>query len=205
MLGPPASGKTTQARRVADHLGLPHISMGDALRDAAERGTELGLRARSSMNRGELVPDDVVVAVLAEHLARSDSQGFVLDGFPRDVNQATVTGDVVGSPHAVIHLDIPDAEVIRRIEGRRSCPACGRIYHVEDLAPRRPDRCDDDDASLVRRHDDRRDVVGSRLAVYWAETEPVIHHYRDRDVLLEVDGTGPPEDVTVRILGSLRA
>ncbi|MGH2723741.1 MAG: adenylate kinase family protein [Actinomycetota bacterium] len=205
VLGPPASGKTTQAQRVATSLGLRHLSMGDALRDAVAQGTPMGARARSSMERGELVPDEVVVAVLGEHVDRADERGFVLDGFPRDVEQAEVTGAVVGRPDLVVHLAIPDDEVVRRIAGRRSCPSCARIYHLEDRPPGVPDRCDDDGEPLVRRPDDRRDVVLSRLAVYRERTEPVIRHYGAAGVLVEVDGTGEISQVTARILGALGA
>jgi adenylate kinase len=203
LLGPPASGKTTQAQRVARSLGLPHISMGDALRDAVARRTPTGARARSFMDRGELVPDEVVVAVLGEHVGRSGDRGFVLDGFPRDLAQAEVTGVVVGSPDLVIHLAIPDDEVVRRIAGRRSCPSCGRIYHLEDRPPRVPGRCDLDGEPLVRRPDDRRDVVLSRLGVYRERTEPVIRHYGVEGVLLEVEGTGAVAEVTGRILDAV--
>jgi adenylate kinase len=203
VLGPPASGKTTQARRVADALDVPHISTGNTLREAVEGRTPLGARARAFMDRGELVPDEVVVAILGEQIAGSLDRGFVIDGFPRDPAQAEISAEVVGRPDLVIHLAITDDEVVRRVGGRRSCSSCGRIYHLTDQPSRLPDRCDDDARPLVRRVDDHPEVVMARLAVYREQTEPVIDRYRADGVVAEVDGSGEIAVVTERMLAAL--
>jgi adenylate kinase len=188
---------------VARSYGLAHISTGDVLREAVDGGTPVGLRARSHMEAGDLVPDDIVVAVLVERIRdEAGAPGVVLDGFPRDLPQAEAAGAVVGRPDAVLHLDVPDEEVIRRIAGRRRC-SCGRIYHVQDRPPRVAETCDVDGRPLVARADDRPEVVAARLAVYRERTEPVIRHYMAEGLVVEIDGRGDVEEVTRRTLGAI--
>lgn len=202
LLAPPGGGKSTQARRLAEALDVPHISIGKALRRAAEEGTELGRLARPSMEQGRLVPTEVVVPVVAERI-REGGGGYVLDGFPRDPEQARILEGVLDAPpDVVVLLAVPDEEVVRRLAGRRECPR-GHLWHVEHRPPSREGVCDVCGGPLRQREDDRPDAVRRRLTVYREETEPVADRYRERGVLVEVDGTGDPDEVAERILRDL--
>lgn len=202
LLGPPGSGKSTQARRASGWLGVPHISTGQMLRRAAEAGTPVGRAAAPFVRRGTLVPDDVVVSLLAANLT---DEGFVLDGFPRDVGQAlSLEGIVPEGPDLTVHLALPEPEVVRRLGGRVAC-ARGHTYHLEDRPPAVDGVCDVDAEPLAVREDDRPPAVLERLKTYRLETEAVLDHYRSRRLLVDVDGSGLPDDVTERILGVLRA
>jgi len=194
LLGPPGSGKGTQASALLRTRGLPHIASGDLLRAYARDNTELGRKAKPYMDRGELVPDDLVLDVMADRLAQPDAQqGYVLDGFPRTVRQAEALEErlrALGQElDAVIYLQVPEAEIMRRLGGRRTCPQCDAIYHVDTMPPKRKGICDNCGAALVRRDDEKPEVIRRRLEVYAAETQPLLDHYRARGSLSEVDGT----------------
>lgn len=199
-LGPPGAGKGTQARALAQEWGVPHIATGDMLRDAAAAGTPLGRQARAFMERGALVPDDVIIGLIAERLGEPDAKrGFVLDGFPRTIPQAEALDRLLAERDQgldrVIYFDVPEDELLRRLTGRRSCPACQATYHVTANPPRRPGVCDRCGTELVQRPDDREDTVRTRLKVYAEQTAPLLEHYRRRGVLATVAGAGAIEAV----------
>jgi len=207
-LGPPGVGKGTQAKRLAAARALPHISTGDILRAEVAAGSELGRRAKAYMDRGELVPDDLVVAMVARRLAQDDCRdGFLLDGFPRTMAQAvalekTLAGD--GGPiDKVLYFSAPDDILIRRLSGRRTCPRCGANYHVDTLPPKTDGRCDRCGADLVQRDDDRPDTVRNRLDVYRAQTQELIDHYRAAGLLVEIPSSGTVEEIAAAVAASL--
>jgi adenylate kinase len=203
LIGPPGAGKGTQAARIVERYGIPHISTGDMLRAAIQSGSPLGRQAESYMDRGELVPDDVVIAMVMERLAQDDCTiGFLLDGFPRTAPQAVALdkalADAWMSLEAVVLLDVPDASIIERIAGRRLDPVTGTIYHVKynppptDVAER-----------VVQRSDDTEKTCRARLGRYHAETSAVIPHYESQGLLRRIDGSRPPRDVTRQIFEAL--
>lgn len=188
-LGAPGAGKGTQAKSVAKRYGIPHISTGDILREAVKNETALGLKAKEYMDSGSLVPDDVVVGVVAEKLA-SIADGFLLDGFPRTVAQAEALGAILeesgGKLDNVIYFDVDEDTVVRRLSGRRTCGSCGANYHIEAMRPKADGVCDRCGGELYQRDDDKPDVVRERLAVYGEETAPLIEYYREQGLLDEV-------------------
>jgi adenylate kinase len=207
-MGTPGAGKGTQASTLATRFGACHVSTGDILRDAARVGTPLGQQAKRFMDDGRLVPDDVVIGIVAERLAEPECRtGFVLDGFPRTVAQADALGRLLaerGQPlEAVVLLAVPADEAVRRISGRRVCPACGTMFHLAFQPPQRPDRCDRCEASLVQREDDREETVRHRLDIYTRETGPVLEYYRRSGLLHEVDGIGSRDDVARNLQAAL--
>lgn len=208
LLGPPGSGKGTQAQLLAQRLGVPQVSTGDILRAAVREGTPLGLRAKGYMDRGELVPDELVVELVRERLQRPDcAGGFILDGFPRTVAQAEALEDALREQgralQAVVYLRVDDQEVVRRISGRRSCERCGAVYHVLYDPPREDGRCDRCGGRLYQRDDDREETVRARLRVYEANTAPLVERYRAQGLLREVAGQGTPQEVLGRVLRAL--
>jgi len=199
-LGPPGAGKGTQADLIAHEMGIPHISTGAMLREQVAHDTELGRKVRTMMASGNLVPDDLVVAMLADRLEREDAvPGFILDGFPRTRPQAVALDALLGEDglDQVVSLVVPEEEIIRRITGRRSC-AKGHAYHVTDRPPKVEGVCDVDGLPLFQRSDDTEEVVRNRLAVYRLKTAPLIEYYVD--VLVEVDGVGTVDDIRARII-----
>ncbi len=187
LLGPPGAGKGTQAQIICERYGIEHISTGDMLRTAIQNRTETGLKAKSYMDKGELVPDDVVIALVRERVAEPDCRnGYILDGFPRTVEQAKAL-ETIAAIDIVIDLNLPDDFLIERLSGRRVCPECGRSYHVELLNGKTT--CEDDGAALIQRDDDRRETVLSRLKVYYQKTAPLIAFYQEKGILRKVDGT----------------
>lgn len=200
LLGPPGAGKGTQAERLTDDFNLPHISTGDILRKAVADETELGKRARTFMNDGKLVPDDVISSVILESLEQADARdGFLLDGFPRTIPQAEAL-DAGMAAHdrtlnAVILIDVSDDEVVRRMSGRRVSVKTGRVYHVEFDPPKHEGRCDVDGSRLIQRDDDKPETVSKRLEVYHEQTEPLITYYEDKGLLRRFDGTRSPTEV----------
>lgn len=204
LLAPPGGGKSTQAGRLAAWLDVPHLALGDALRRAVDRGTELGRQARPYMEEGRLVPDEVIIPLVLERLhEEGPDPGYVLDGFPRGPAQAeALDGAGPAAPDVVVFLSIPDEEVVSRLSGRRSCPN-GHLWHVEHRPPAVEGVCDTCGAPLRRREDDHPDAVRRRLAVYREETEPLVRHYRERGLLVEADGTGDPDAVEERIREAL--
>jgi adenylate kinase len=208
LLGPPGAGKGTQAARLRDDFGTPHIATGDMLRAASEAGTELGRRAKGYMDRGELVPDDVIIGLIVERLSEDDARdGFLLDGFPRTVPQADALGVELDahsrSLTAVLLIDAPDDLVTRRISGRRINATTGRVYHVEFDPPQREGVCDVDGTELVQRDDDRIETVRRRLRVYHEQTEPLIAYYDERGLLKRFDGSLSPDQVYAHIRAAL--
>lgn len=201
LVGPPGAGKGTQAKQVAARFGVPHLSTGDMFRDNIGRGTELGLRAKGFMDRGELVPDDVVVAMVEQRISRPDCKhGFILDGFPRTVAQAEALDRLLDragiARPLVVHVVVDSSLILRRLTGRRVCKVGGEIYNIYDRPPKTPDRCDRDGGELIQRDDDREEVIKERLAAYREHTEPVIAYYGRRNLVEEIDGSVAPEAVT---------
>jgi len=203
-LGPPGAGKGTQAKQIAQEYGVPHISTGDMFREHVSRGTPLGLRAKAIMERGELVPDDLVLSMVEERISRLDcADGFILDGFPRTLPQAQRLDEILGRCKVqplVVHFVVDQNQLIRRLTGRRTCGICGEIYNVYDHPPKMAGRCDRDGGELVQRPDDREEVIAERLAAYERQTRPLVDYYRGRGVLQDVDGMASPEAVTKDVL-----
>ncbi|MBW3590941.1 MAG: adenylate kinase [Actinobacteria bacterium] len=208
ILGPPGAGKGTQASRLADHLGIPHIATGDIFRQVAAEETELGRRLRATMDAGELVPDEFTNELVKDRLAKSDaSNGFILDGYPRNVDQAAALDEALDDlgtklSHAIKFMVRGD-DIVRRLSGRRICLECGAVYHMETHPPQENEKCDHDGTSLVRREDDMEDTILRRLEVYGEQTRPLYDFYRERGKLVEMDGLGSEEEVFERLLGIL--
>jgi adenylate kinase len=210
-IGPPGSGKGTQAKRLAARHDVPHISTGDMLREAIADGTELGRQAAPIMASGALVSDDLMLGIIDERLAKSDAQrGFILDGFPRTLVQAekldTIVGKTSGNGDAglrVLQLLVPDDAIVERISLRRSCPTCGAIYHLASAPPAVDMVCDRDGAELIARPDDNETAVRKRLEAFHRQTLPVATFYKAKNLLREVDGVGPVDQVFERIEKSL--
>lgn len=200
LFGPPGAGKGTQAARLQDDFRLPYVATGDILRAAVKDQTELGQAAKGYMDAGNLVPDELVVDLIVDRIGADDCRdGFILDGFPRNRAQADALGaafDELGRRiTAVLLIDVPDDELVRRISGRRVSVKTGRPYHVESDPPKHEGRCDVDGSRLIQRDDDKPEVVEKRLEVYHAETEPLISYYDERGLLRRVDGTRSPTEV----------
>jgi adenylate kinase len=201
LLGPPASGKGTQAARLKEALNLPHVASGDLFRENLKNETELGRKAKVYMDRGELVPDDVTIAMVMERLSRPDcAGGAILDGFPRTIAQAEALGRALaerGHEISVVpYVAVPDEVLVERVSGRRLCRVCGESYHVRFNPPKQPGVCDNDGGELYQRDDDRPETVRKRLQVYWEQTSPLIDYYRGQGVLVEIDGDQPIDAVT---------
>jgi len=210
LLGPPGSGKGTQSEVLRDSLGVPHISSGDLLRDAVARGTELGRAARGFMDRGELVPDELVLGMIRERLQAPDCrEGWLLDGFPRTVAQAEALDRLLenegrGGLEHVVSLSVPREDVVVRLGGRRTCGGCGRLYHVRFQPPKQADTCDACGAALVTRRDDEEATIRARLDVYDRQTAPLLDYYRKRGLLREIEGAAAPSTVSGQILAALK-
>jgi adenylate kinase len=209
LVGPPGAGKGTQAQFLASAFAVPKISTGDIFRTNVSEGTTLGLEARKFMDAGDLVPDEVTIGMVRERLAEGDAQeGFLLDGFPRTVNQAEVLENMLTELQleldVVLELVVDDEEVVRRLSGRRTCRRCGHVWHIDFDPSTRPDICDRCDGELFQRDDDSEETIRHRLVVFGEQTAPLIGFYGERGILHGVDATGPVEDVTERASGVLR-
>ena len=209
LVGPPGAGKGTQAQFLASHLSIPKISTGDIFRDNVSHGTALGRRAQAYMERGDLVPDEVTIAMVTDRLTDEDTQaGFLLDGFPRNVPQAETLKKMLlawdTKLDVVLELVVDDDEVVRRLSGRRTCRRCGRIWHMSFDPPTVPGACDDCGGELFQRDDDREETIRHRLEVYQEQTAPLISFYADEGTLLGLDATGPVDEITDRALSALR-
>jgi len=200
LLGPPGAGKGTQAVRIAEVFGIPHISTGDILRANVREGTPLGLEAKRFMDAGDLVPDEVIIGMVGDRLTEPDAaEGFLFDGFPRTVPQAVALEELLVGRETpldvVLRLAVAKAEVVERLTGRRTCSQCGRIFHLSFDPPTEAGRCDDCGGELLQRDDDTEDVVLNRLEVYASQTEPLEHFYWERGLLRDVEATGSPDEV----------
>jgi adenylate kinase len=211
LLGAPGAGKGTQAKMLSSSLGVPHISTGDILREAVANGTELGAEAKGYMDRGELVPDELVIAIARERLGQPDCKsGFVLDGFPRTVAQAEALGgtleDLGREPLTVVNLAVDEDEIVRRLSGRRLCRGCDGIYHVDQpgVESGAPCPAEDCDGELYQRSDDQAEAIRERLNVYKQQTQPLIDYYGERGLLVDVTGEGDPEQIAERVLQVVR-
>jgi adenylate kinase len=209
LVGPPGAGKGTQAHFIASHLAIPRISTGDIFRYNVANNTELGVKAKEYMDRGDLVPDEVTVAMVRDRLAEADAKaGFLLDGFPRNVPQAETLKKMLLSwdtkLDVVLELVVDDEEVVRRLSGRRTCRRCGRTWHMSFDPPTVAGICDDCGGDLFQRDDDREETIRHRLEVYQEQTAPLISFYADEGNLLGLDATGPVDEITERALSALR-
>lgn len=206
LLGGPGSGKGTQAKKLTEKLGVPQISTGDIFRAALKEGTPMGLKAKTFMDKGELVPDDVVIGVVEERLAKPDlDKGFMLDGFPRTLGQAQALDKIIvslnkGIDHAIL-VDVPDEELVARLSGRRTCKdsACGKMYHVMFNRPKVEGKCDACGSELYQRDDDNEKTIRERLAVYNSATSPLIEFYEGKGLLRRVKGVGPIDEIFASI------
>jgi adenylate kinase len=208
LLGPPGAGKGTQADRLRTDFGLPYYSTGIILRDAVAEGNELGRKAKEYMDRGDLVPDELICEVIADRFDSGDAdKGFLLDGFPRTVGQAEMLDTLLESRDreltGVLLIEAPDEEVIRRLSGRRTCAKGNHVYHVEFDPPKHEGVCDQDGSRLIQREDDKPETVQKRLDVYHRETEPLIDWYEQKGLLRRFDGTRAPDEVHDRVRATL--
>lgn len=209
LLGPPGAGKGTQAEVLEEQTGLVHISSGDIFRENLKAQTELGKLAQGFMNRGELVPDDVTIAMIRERLSRPDcAAGAILDGFPRTPAQAealdAMLAELGSKISSVPFISVPETVLIERLSGRWTCRAAGHVYHSQYNPPRKPGVCDEDGSELYQREDDKPETVKRRIHVYFEQTSPLIDYYRDAGLLIEVDGTQPIDEVTSTLLAAIR-
>lgn len=208
LIGPPGAGKGTQAKKLVDALGIPQFSTGDMLRAAIKSGTAMGLSAKQFMDAGKLVPDEVVIGIIADALEQPEAQrGFILDGFPRTVAQADALGKMLEAKgrklDRVVKLDVPFALILDRVTGRRSCPKDGSVYHVRSAPPKTEGRCDACGGELVQRSDDREEAIRPRLESYEKWTAPVAAYYDQRGLLRTIDGVGEVPDVYARLQSAL--
>jgi adenylate kinase len=208
LLGPPGSGKGTQGERLQEDLRLPYYATGDILRGAVRDETELGRAAKEYMDRGDLVPDEVIVGVIGERVCSSEAlDGFILDGFPRTTPQAEALDakltELGRAVTAVLLIDVSDDEVVRRLGGRRTCEANGHVFHVEFNPPKEEGVCDIDGSKLIVRDDDKPEVIRKRLETYHEKTEPLVSYYDNRSVLRRIDGEAAPEEVAESIRRTL--
>jgi len=201
-LGPPGAGKGTQAKKLSGDLGLVHISTGDLLRDAVSRGTPLGRKAKEYIDRGELVPDDLMIALIEEVLPQSG--GVIFDGFPRTIPQAQALDELLNKRRMTIDgavlFELEDEEIVRRLTGRRTCPSCGAVYHMIYNPPREDEVCDNCGTKLIQRDDDREEVVRKRLEVYRNQTAPLIDYYSRENKLIRLDAARPIEEIYADLL-----
>ena len=207
-LGPPGAGKGTQANRLAEHFKVPHIATGDMLRSHRERKTPLGLKAKEYMDAGELVPDDLTNAMLKDRIAERDAEkGFILDGYPRNLDQAIVLDQALDEMGAkldrVVRFMVLGSELVKRLSGRRTCPVCHAAYHMITHPPRVDHICDIEGAALVQRPDDEEETVLRRLEVYGQQTKPLIEIYTSRGILTDIDAIGSTDEVFQRLLEAI--
>ncbi|MHC4691512.1 MAG: adenylate kinase [Planctomycetota bacterium] len=210
LLGTPGAGKGTQCKRIVARYGLQHLSSGDILRQQRIEGTELGKTAQTYMDSGALVPDQIIVEMMVDAIKKAPDVGFILDGFPRTVNQATELTKSLTSVNqkidAVLNLKINDQIVFRRMAGRRSCPQCGAVYHIETIKPKVEGVCDNDGARLIQRPDDSDEVVANRLETYHRQTEPVIDYYKkNSSTVYDFDANKDAEEVSALVFVRLDA
>lgn len=208
MLGAPGAGKGTQAKKIAEKYGIPHISTGDIFRANIKNGTELGKKAKTYMDQGQLVPDELTVDLVIDRIQKDDCKnGYILDGFPRTIPQAEALDKALaelgdGLDYA-LDVEVPDENIISRMSGRRACVGCGATYHIVHAPAKTENICDTCGGELILRDDDKPDTVQKRLGVYHEQTKPLITYYTDKDILVQIDGTVNLEDVFKAIVGIL--
>ncbi|MBI5699862.1 adenylate kinase [Candidatus Saganbacteria bacterium] len=204
-LGPPGSGKGTQAKRLADKMGFPHIALGDILRESIRLGDEVGLLAKGFVEAGKLVPDEVTIRITRERIAKPDCQrGFILDGFPRSLNQALALDETLkGADYRVVYFDVPLQAVIERNAGRWSCPNCGAVYHVKFNPPKQAGICDRCGEKLYQRKDDNEEVIKTRFVVYEQQTTPLIEYYSKKGKLVKLEAEATISEVNERLQKAL--
>ncbi len=208
LLGAPGAGKGTQAKKLIERYSIPQISTGDILRKAVQDGTPLGKEAKSYMDRGELVPDSVVIGIIKDRLKEDDcKKGYILDGFPRNVAQAKALDEMLSSLNSpldyAISIDVPFDELMKRLTGRRTCRSCGQMYNIYFTPPKKNGVCDKCGGELYQRDDDKEETIRKRLEVYEAQTAPVIGYYREKGILQSVPGTGGIDDIFNKIISIL--
>jgi adenylate kinase len=208
MLGPPGAGKGTQAAMLAERLGIPHVASGDLFREGLRAETELGLMAKSYMDRGELVPDDVTISMIRERLLKADCEkGIILDGFPRTIEQAKALKGLLAEQgkalNGALFINAAEDELVRRLSSRWTCRKCQGIYNVISNPPKEEGKCDVCGGELYQRSDDRPETVRNRIRVYWEQTSPLIHYYRDEGLLITIESEGGIEHVQEKILEAL--
>lgn len=207
MLGPPGAGKGTQCKRIIEKYGITHLSSGDILRAERAAGTELGEKAKSYMDSGALVPDDLIIEMMIKAMT-SQKSGYVLDGFPRTVVQGEALDKALEAAgekiDAIVNLVVDDSVIIGRMTGRRSCPKCGGVYHIENLKPKEEGKCDNSCGDLVQRDDDKPEVVENRLRIYHEQTAAVVGYYESvGGTILSIDAEGTVDEVTAKVLAEL--
>ncbi len=200
LMGLPGAGKGTQAEKIVEKYEIPHISTGDMFRSAMKEGTELGLQAKSYMDKGELVPDEVTIGIVRERLGKDDcKKGFLLDGFPRTIAQADALEQLLTDLNTkidyVLHIDVPKEKLLDRLTGRRICPTCGATYHVEFNPPKVEGKCDVDGSDLIQRDDDKPETVANRLEVNMKQAQPLLDFYAEKGYLVTIDGDRDIQDV----------
>jgi adenylate kinase len=209
LLGAPGAGKGTQCKSIVARYDLLHLSSGDILRQERAEGTELGKKAQGYMDSGALVPDEIIIEMMAKAIRNAPAAGFILDGFPRTVNQAVELDKALAASRqqidAVLNLEIDDDVVTKRITGRRSCPECGAVFHIENLKPKTEGICDKDGTELVQRSDDTQEVLVNRLKTYHRQTEPLVDYYKKNGTVYNFDADRNPDDVRASIFEKLDA
>ena len=207
LLGAPGAGKGTQCKSLVSRYGLLHLSSGDILRQERSEGTELGQKAQSYMDSGALVPDEIIIEMMAKAIEKAPEAGFILDGFPRTVNQAMALDKALDAHaqkiDAVLNLEVDDRIIETRMTGRRSCPRCGAVYHIENMKPKTEGLCDHDGAELIQRPDDNPEVVAKRLETYHQQTEPLVDYYKKKGIVCDFDANKAPDKVANLIFGTL--
>jgi len=199
LLGAPGSGKGTQCKSIVERYGLLHLSSGDILRKERAAGSDLGKKAQSYMDSGALVPDEIIIEMMANAIGKAPDTGFILDGFPRTVNQAAELDKSLNHSgqtiDIILNLDVNDSIILDRITGRRSCPQCGAVYHVRNLKPKNTGLCDNDGIELVQRPDDTPEVVANRLETYHEQTEPLVDYYKNKGTVFDIDANRSADEV----------
>jgi adenylate kinase len=207
LLGAPGAGKGTQCKSLVSRYGLLHLSSGDILRQERSEGTELGQKAQSYMDSGALVPDEIIIGMMAKAIAKAPAAGFILDGFPRTVNQAVALDKALDESgqkiDAVLNLEVDDGIIEKRMTGRRSCPQCGAVYHIENMKPKTEGVCDHDGTELIQRPDDNPEVVAKRLDTYHQQTEPLVDYYKKQGIVHDFDANDEADVVASSIFDAL--
>jgi adenylate kinase len=205
ILGPPGAGKGTAAQKLAAQSLIPHVSTGDLFRRAVAEQTEIGAKVRAVLRRGDLVSDELTIGLVRKRLSQKDARaGFILDGFPRSLSQAEALKGIARID-AVLCFDLGDAEIVRRLSGRRVCASCERVFHIDDIPPRKEGVCDACGSALIQREDDRVDVIEKRLAIFHGQTQPLVRFYEESGLLKRVDSSGEPHETYANVMEQLRS